>query len=215
MTTKVIGNLAKGLAFVLSAPAGTGKTTLVKMLMTEFSCITESISYTTRPIRPKEVEGRDYNFIDQARFEEIRKEDGFLESVSLYDYSYGTRKKDLEEALLAGKHTFLVIDTQGALKLKEKGFEATYIFLSPPSLEELENRLHGRKTDSADSIATRLKIAEQEMQQAVFYDYHLVNQDLSNTYQVLKSILICKECEKLTQLKKEGLIPWKNNYQIT
>ncbi|SCA58721.1 Guanylate kinase [Chlamydiales bacterium SCGC AB-751-O23] len=214
MMTKIIGNLSRGLAFVLSAPAGTGKTTLVKMLMTEFSCIAESISYTTRPIRAQEVEGRDYHFIGKGAFEGIKKEDGFLENVSLYEYSYGTKRADLEDSLNKGKHVFLVIDTQGALKLKDQGFEATYIFVGPPSIEELRRRLNYRQTDSASSIETRLKIAEEEISKAKFYDYHLINKDLSDTYRVLKSILICKEHEKLTNLKKEGLIPW-NICQIT
>ncbi len=190
---KLLGNLKTGLVFVLSAPAGTGKTTLVRMLADEFDCIAESVSCTTRPPRTSEVEGRDYHFLSKEKFEEKVRSGDFLEFAQVFSYAYGTSQEYVLEQQKRGKHVFLVIDTQGAMQLKEKGFSAIYIFVSPPSLEEQRERLLKRQTESLQVIEERLSWAKKEMTMVSHYDYHIVNDDLANAYAILRSIVIAEE----------------------
>lgn len=181
-----------GLAFVLSAPAGTGKTTLAHMLEEEFPCVLPSVSFTTRKARPGEVSGVDYHFIETEEFELKIAENEFLEYVKLYGYYYGTSKLAVQEQLARGNHVILVIDTQGALQLMGK-FPATFIFLEPPSLEILRQRLHLRKTEIHSAIEERLALAQKEIEASIHYDYRIINDNLDIAYQVLKSILIAEE----------------------
>lgn len=150
-----------------------------------------SISYTTRLPRPGEKEGKDYHFISQKEFEEKIAASEFLEYVKLYGYYYGTSRRWIEDQLNQGKHVFLVIDTQGTMQLKGK-FPATSIFVSPPSVDELRKRLQNRKTDSPEMIEKRILWAKNEMEAIPHYDYHIVNDDLSTAYQVLRSIVIAE-----------------------
>jgi guanylate kinase len=193
MTKHLLGNTVEGFVFILSAPAGTGKTTLARMLTDEFDCIVESISWTTRPMRPGEIEGKDYYFIDKKKFEDKVRHGEFLEYVEVFGYYYGTARADLLIEQKRGKHVFLVIDTQGAMKLKVERFPAIFIFVYPPSLEELRVRLEKRKTDSEKSIEKRLLWAKEEIALARHYDYCFVNDDLSNAYAILRSIVIAEE----------------------
>lgn len=192
MPVPLLGNLNSGLAFVVSAPAGTGKTTLVQMLVQEFPCIVESISYTTRSIRTGEAPGVHYHFISEKKFEEKIANNEFLEYVKLYGYYYGTCKKDLAQLQSEGKHVILVIDTQGALQLMKR-FSATFIFILPPSLEALRERLKKRRTESEAVIDERLEWARREIEAAKFYDYNIINDNLATAYQVLRSIIIAEE----------------------
>lgn len=189
---KVLGSLKKGLIFIISAPAGTGKTTLVRMLCDEFDCVAESISFTTRKPRPNEKEGKDYFFISKEEFEKKIQEGEFLEHAKVFEHYYGTSKKVVETERSRGKHVILVIDTQGAMQLREF-LPAVFIFISPPSLEELRSRLIARKADTKESIENRLSWAEKEMTLASRYDYQIVNDDLKVAYDVLRSILIAEE----------------------
>ncbi len=191
--TQVLGALKKGLLFVISAPAGTGKTTLVRMLKEEFSCIVESVSFTTRKMRPNEVPGRDYNFISPEEFEEKIKEGEFLEYAQVFGNHYGTSKKFVESQEDKGKHVILVIDTQGALQLMKENLRAVFIFISPPSIEELRSRLYRRRSETDEAIDHRLSWAEKEMALSNKYDYHIVNENLKTAYDVLRSILIAEE----------------------
>ncbi len=193
MTQKLLGNISKGFVFVLSAPAGTGKTTLVRMLAQEFPCIYESISSTTRPPRPGEVDGKDYYFLSKKEFEDKIRQGDFLEYAEVFGYYYGTSWAHVLEQQEMGKHVFLVIDTQGAMQLKKKNFSAVYIFLSPPSLEELRERLIKRKTENMKAIEKRLSWAKAEIEMMANYDYHIVNDNLNQTYIVLRSIVIAEE----------------------
>lgn len=192
MSAKILGGLKKGLIFVISAPAGTGKTTLVRMLQKEFSCLVESVSYTTRKPRPGEKEGVDYYFISESEFSQKLQEGDFVEHAKVFDHYYGTSRSFVESQLQQGKHVLLVIDTQGAVQLKNH-YDAIFIFISPPSVLELRSRLYGRKTETDQAIEHRLSWAEQEMSLAPRYDYHIVNEDLHTAYAVLRSILIAEE----------------------
>jgi guanylate kinase len=189
---KLLGESQNGLIFVVSAPAGTGKTTLVRMLCDEFDCVQESVSFTTRPARANEVPGRDYHFISVAEFEKRIAEKDFLEYAKVFDHYYGTSKSDVEAQRKLGKHVILVIDTQGALQLKER-IDAVFIFLTPPSISELRRRLESRKSDSQEAIEQRLSWAEREIAIANRYDYQIVNDHLKSAYEVLRSILIAEE----------------------
>ena len=192
MSGKVLGNLAKGLLFVVSAPAGTGKTTLVRMLMDEFDSVQESVSFTTRAARPGEEEGVHYHFVDDAEFELRRACGEFIESVRLFGNSYGTSLKHIQSVQEQGKHVVLVIDTEGAMQLKDK-LVATFIFISPPSTEALRERLLERKTESDEVVDIRLARALEEMSFRSRYDYHIVNENLLVAYDALRSVLIAEE----------------------
>lgn len=188
----LLGNLKRGLVFILSAPAGTGKTTLVQKLVNEFPTVVASVSYTTRAPRIGEVNGLHYHFVNEVEFLSRIAKGEFLEYVQLYGDYYGTSQLWLEEQLAQGKHVVLVIDTQGGLLLKEK-IKATYIFVSPPSIDVLEKRLQARKTESQVVIQKRLAWAEHEMAAKDAYDYLIVNDELNTAYQVLRSIVIAEE----------------------
>ncbi|WP_039357402.1 guanylate kinase [Candidatus Protochlamydia amoebophila] len=185
------GKDKKGSLFIVSAPAGTGKTTLVNLLVHEFPTVIASISYTTRAPRLSEVNGKDYYFITESEFEAKIAAADFLEYVKLYDTYYGTSRKWVEIQRQLGLHVILVIDTQGALQL-QKLCEATFIFIRPPSLDELKNRLINRQTESLEMIEKRLACAERELKAAQYYDYEIINDDLQEAYQVLRSILIAE-----------------------
>lgn len=186
-----LSNLKKGLCFIISAPAGTGKTTLVKMLTANNPSIVVNVSYTTRQPRVGEMDGRDYHFISEEKFKEKIESNDFLEYVQLYDYLYGSSKKWVEDRQNEGKHVILVIDTQGAILLKNK-IDAVYIFISPPSLEELKKRLSSRETETSESLKKRLDWALKEMDAMSLYDYNIINDDLLSAFEVLKSIIIAE-----------------------
>jgi len=188
----ILGGLKKGLVFVISAPAGTGKTTLVRMLIDEFDCIVESVSFTTRKPRTAEIEGSDYHFISESEFEKMIQKGEFLEHARVFGHYYGTSKRNVEKQLEQGKHVALVIDTQGAMQLK-KLLDAVYIFICPPNLDELKKRLHGRKSDTQEAIETRLSWAAKEIEAAKNYDYQIVNENLKTAYEILRSIFIAEE----------------------
>lgn len=194
----------RGLLFILSAPAGTGKTTLVEMLVKEFPHVIQSVSFTTRAKRTNEKEGDHYHFITPAEFETKIAKHEFLEYVKLYDNYYGTSKIWVEEQLSQGKHVFLVIDTQGALQLMDS-LSACFIFIQPPSLEILKQRLTHRNMDSEEAIAKRLSWAAKELEAAHYYQYLIINDRLEIAYDTLRSILIAEE-HKILQLPFLGLI---------
>jgi len=192
MKQKVLGNLKRGLFFILSAPAGTGKTTLVDRLQSEFDCVIRSISYTTRKRRNNEIEGVHYKYISEDEFTKKIINGDFLEYAKVFDNHYGTEKKYVMDLLEKGKHVFLVIDTQGAMQLKGK-LPGVFIFLLPPSKEILASRLRTRCTEDEKETAIRLTQAEKEMLEAKHYDYVILNDDLDVAYDVLRSVVIAEE----------------------
>ena len=181
--------------FVVSAPAGTGKTTLVQRLIQEFPSLMPSVSYTTRRPRQGELDGLHYHFITDAQFKEKITAGDFLEYVELYGTYYGTSRKWIEQQQQLGRHIVLVIDTQGALRIK-KTCPAVLIFVSPPSLEVLRDRLIRRQTEEPEVIEKRLAVAAVEMKAVSYYDYQVVNDDLETAYDVFRSIFIA-ECHRI------------------
>ncbi|CCB86816.1 MULTISPECIES: guanylate kinase [Parachlamydia] len=186
-----LGDLKDGLIFILSAPAGTGKTTLVQKLVQEFPNVVQSISTTTRPLRQGEIPGIHYHFVSEADFQKAIEDGEFLEYVKLYGYYYGTSLKWITDQQKSGKHVVLVIDTQGAKQLMGK-LLATFIFVLPPSLDVLKERLIRRNTEESRVIEKRLAIVEDELKAASLYDYHLINDDLEVAYDILRSIVIAE-----------------------
>lgn len=189
--SKLLGSSDRGQLFVMSAPAGTGKTTLIGMLVEEFDSIVQSISYTTRAPREDEVDGVHYHFTSQECFKEKISRGEFLEYANVFGQYYGTSALWVEEKLKSGKHVVLVIDTQGALQLMGK-IPLTSIFIAPPNFEELSRRLISRETDSVEDIAKRLAFAKEEIEKIRYYDYLVVNDELDVAYEVLRSIFIAE-----------------------
>jgi guanylate kinase len=193
LSNQPLGNRPHGLIFIISAPSGTGKTTLVNMLTKEFPSIVRSISCTTRAPRPSEQEGIDYFFLSKAAFKAKIDQGDFLEHAQVFGDDYGTSQEFVKSQLARGKHVVLVIDTQGALQLKKKLKEAIFIFISPPSLIELKERMSKRKTETPQLMEERLAWARHELEMVQHYDYHIINDHLETAYTVLKSIFIAEE----------------------
>ncbi|MDT8318590.1 MAG: guanylate kinase [bacterium] len=186
----------KGIIFIISAPSGAGKTTLCKDLMLEFPDIKFSISCTTRKMRPGEVDGKDYHFISKDQFKKIADEGDFAEWAEVHGELYGTTVKELKKAAKEGFDLILDIDWQGARQIKEKINDCVYIFIHPPSLEELENRLRKRGKDSDETIKKRLKNAKEEMSHSGWYDHNITNDKLTEAMARLKSIVKAERYRK-------------------
>lgn len=184
---------------VLSAPSGTGKSTLIRLLCERFSNIKHSISTTTRKPRGVEQEGVDYYFLSEDAFKKNIEKDAFVEHALVFGKTwYGTLRAPLEEALNAGTHMILDLDVQGAAALKKiYGDRAITIFIAPPSEEELQNRLMKRKTESPESIAIRLETARQELKQASSFDHIVVNYKLEEAFSQIVDILTKHACQLL------------------
>ncbi len=184
----------RGILFVISAPSGAGKTTLCRELMKAFPDLNLSVSYTTREKRRGEVDGRDYRFIDRKSFQKMIDEGQFAEWAEVHGELYGTSIKSIREAEREGRDLILDIDWQGAKQIKERIGKGVYIFILPPSMEELERRLRSRGKDSDEVIERRLKNAEEELRHAEWYDYNVMNDDLDEALSCLKAIVIAERC---------------------
>jgi guanylate kinase len=180
----------KGKLFVLSGPSGAGKGTLRKKVFETVEDIRFSISCTTRPPRQGEKDGVDYRFISEEAFLTLLEEDRFLEYAKVHGHYYGTLRDDVERTLSSGIDMVLEIDVQGAFQIREKMPESNLVFVSPPSLEELEHRLRERGTESGEHLRLRMKNARLEMMKAKDYDYVIVNDDAERASEELKSIII-------------------------
>jgi guanylate kinase len=178
--------------FVVSAPSGTGKTTVVERLVEQMPDLVLSRSYTSRPARAGERDGVDYNFVSRAQFEEMIAAGEFLEYADVFGNFYGTHATDTEAALKDGRDVVLVIDVQGARQVRERGLLLVSVFVLPPSYPVLEQRLRGRSKDSAEAIARRLEIAREEVTGYCDYDYVVVNDDLEQCVEALRSIVIAE-----------------------
>ena len=198
-----------GLLVVVSGPSAVGKDTVLDALLeTEAPHfpIQKCITATTRPPRPKdggasmEIDGVDYHFVSPARFNEMVGEGAFLEFAEVHDCWYGTPRRWVEEKRAAGIDVILKIDVQGGLAVKQQMPDAVLIFLQPPSLEELERRLRGRRSESEDAIAKRLLNARSELAQRRYYDYAVTNSEVSEAVSGIHSILVAEHCRIRVQL---------------
>jgi guanylate kinase len=185
-----------GNVFVLSAPSGTGKSTLAKQLVRQVADLDFSVSFTTRKPRPGEVHGKDYFFVDDAAFDAMIAKDGFVEWVQVYDRRYGTGRAWILEHLAAGQDILLDVESQGARRVKEAIPDAVMVFLLPPSSQELAQRLRGRGDESDQQVRIRLEYARHELAQLDGYDYLVVNDTVEQAYHRLESIIIATRCRK-------------------
>ncbi len=182
----------KGKLFVISGPSGVGKTTLADRLTKDIPGVIRSVSWTTREPRGAEVDGVDYVYVSRDTFQKAISGGELLEYAEIYQYFYGTNARWVDERLNQGDHVLLVIDTQGALQIKEKR-GAVLVFIEPPSYQELERRLRARQSESEEDINTRLQWAKHELTLADKYDYRVVNKDIDDAYQEVKKILSLEE----------------------
>ena len=167
----------KGLLFVVSAPSGAGKTSLCRAITDSLEKLTHSISTTTRKPRPGEIDGRDYHFVSQERFREMIQAGDFAEWAEVHSNYYGTSRRVLDDLISKGLDVILDIDTQGAKQIKAKYDTAVFIFILPPSLDILEERLRNRKSDHEDEIRKRMQRSREEIRDYAMYDYIIVNRD--------------------------------------
>ncbi len=179
----------RGDLFVISAPSGTGKSTLCSMLVKELDNIVFSVSHTTRPPRPGEVHGKDYFFVSEQEFQQLVAEDAFLEWAMVHGNFYGTHRGQVMDKLAQGLDVILDIDTQGAKQVKEKLPGAVTIFILPPSWQELERRLTQRGSEDREKIRLRLKNALHELEEVFNYHYTVVNDELQIAFSELKAII--------------------------
>lgn len=187
MSASFIGTL-----FIFSAPSGAGKTSLVKKLIEQTSFIGASVSHTTRAPRAGEVDGKDYHFVSQEQFQQMVGEGAFLEHAQVFDNFYGTSQAWVEAELKAGRDVILEIDWQGAAQVRRLIPEAVSVFIAPPSIEALRERLNGRGQDCEEIIERRMQDARNEMSHYAEFDYLIINDNFENALAELRSIIIAR-----------------------
>lgn len=201
----------RGLMFVLSSPSGAGKTTLSRLLIERMPGLRMSVSATTRAMRPGEVNGRDYLFVDKPRFDAMVKGDELLEWATVFDNSYGTPRAPVEAALSAGQDVLFDIDWQGTQQLREKArADVVSVFILPPSAGDLEKRLHSRAQDSDEVIRKRMSRASHEMSHWAEYDYIVINHNVDDAFAEVQSIL---KAERLKRERRTGLVSFVRGLQ--
>jgi guanylate kinase len=194
----------RGLMFILSSPSGAGKTTIARMLLEQDAAIQLSVSVTTRPIRPGEIDGRDYFFVDQASFEQMVEDGHFFEWASVFGHCYGTPKAQIKAGLKQGRDFLFDVDWQGTQQLYQRAeTDVVRVFILPPSLDELNRRLTARATDSAGVIAARMARAQAEISHWDGYDYVVINDDVDACFAKVRQILAA---ERMRRARQTGLI---------
>ncbi|PKM77753.1 MAG: guanylate kinase [Firmicutes bacterium HGW-Firmicutes-15] len=184
----------RGILFVISGPSGVGKGTIKDALLLKLQDIKLSISATTRSMREGEMEGLDYFYLSPEEFTAKLENDEFLEYAPVYSNMYGTPRKYVMDNIQRGYDVLLEIDIQGALKVKDKMPEGVFIFIQPPSIEALAQRINGRGKDSPESIQTRLAACREEMAMVIHYDYLVINDELDEAMNKVQSIIIAERC---------------------
>ena len=201
----------RGLMLVLSSPSGAGKTTLSRKLLEEDKDVNLSVSVTTRKMRPGEKDGRDYHFIDRRRFDAMVDKDELLEWAEVFDNYYGTPAKPVLESLAAGHDVLFDIDWQGTQQLRDKArSDLVSVFVLPPTIPELERRLHARAQDDYETIHRRMAKAADEMSHWAEYDYVIVNRDIDQAFEEVKAILAA---ERLKRARQPGLYDFVRGLQ--
>ncbi|AUW56833.1 guanylate kinase [Sphingobium sp. SCG-1] len=194
----------RGVLFVLSSPSGAGKSTIARKLLAADPTLVMSVSATTRPIRPGEVDGKDYHFVDLPEFKQMVADHEFLEWAHVFGHRYGTPRAPVEALLKAGRDVLFDIDWQGAQQLYQiAGGDVVRVFILPPSIEELERRLRGRATDSNEVIEGRMSRAAGEIAHWDGYDYVLCNDDADACFEKVRTIL---DAERMKRSRQTGLI---------
>jgi len=201
-----MSNRRRGVMLVISSPSGAGKSTLCRMLIAEFPDIVLSVSATTRDPRPGEKEGREYYFLSRDEFDKRQKQGAFLEWAHVHENRYGTLRDEVMGRIEAGRDVLFDIDWQGAQKIAEAAVaDVVRVFILPPSMTELSDRLHSRNQDHEDVIQRRLGRAQGEISHWAEYDYVLVNEDLNATYACLRSIY-------MAETQKRRRHPWLGTF---
>lgn len=201
----------RGLMLVLSSPSGAGKTTLSRRILEADKQIALSVSVTTRKPRPGETDGKDYHFIDRARFDVMVQKDELLEWAEVFDNYYGTPRAPVQASLSAGRDVMFDIDWQGTQQLREKARnDLVSIFILPPSVPELESRLHKRAQDNYETIHRRMAKAADEMSHWAEYDYVVINRDIDQAFSEVKAILAA---ERLKRERQPGLSDFVRSLQ--
>ena len=200
-------NNRRGILFVLSSPSGAGKTSLSRKLLERNKNLFLSISYTTRPPRPGEINESDYYFIDDGKFNEMLKRDEFLESAKVFDHYYGTPKSPIVAAIESGKDVLFDIDWQGTQQLMNSlQDDLVKVFVLPPSAKELEKRLLKRNQDTNKTVKDRMSKASNEISHYAEYDYIIVNEDFEDSLVNIESILVAEGLKRSRQLKIQEVI---------
>lgn len=194
----------EGILFIISAPSGAGKTSLCKEVIDIFQCLRHSVSYTTRQARPGEVHGRDYFFVSPDLFRQMVAAGEFAEWAEVHGNCYGTAVKTLEEYRDNNTDVILDIDCQGAQQLKQRFTGGVFIFILPPSFNELRSRLDKRSSDSETVIEMRIENAAAEIKESRWYDYIIVNDDFDEALEELKSIIQAERCRTVRVLDSVG-----------
>jgi len=192
----------KGLLYVITAPSGAGKSSLIAKLLADESGLTLSVSYTTRPPRPGEQDGREYHFVDRRAFEAMLERGEFLESAEVHGHHYGTSQKVIDEARARGRDLVLEIDWQGAEQVRRLYPESIGIFILPPSMAELARRLRARAQDAEDVIRRRLRNAAEEMSHAAEFKYAIINNNFDDARLDLRAIVRAERLATGRQLER-------------
>jgi guanylate kinase len=206
-----LGVARRGLMLVLSSPSGAGKTTLSRLLLESDPAIDLSISVTTRPPRPGEVDGRDYHFINRAQFDTMVARGELLEWAQVFGNSYGTPRGPVEKALASGRDVLFDIDWQGTQQLGDKGRpDLVSVFVLPPSIPDLERRLKSRAQDTPEVIRSRMAKAADEMSHWAEYDYVVINREIADAFDDVRAILAA---ERLKRVRQPGLFAFVRSLQ--
>ncbi len=194
-----------GKLFVVSGPSGSGKTTLVTRILSTVENLSFCVSYTTRPIREGEVDGKHYRFVSKEKFQNMIDRDLFTEQAEVHGHSYGTPKSDIEKGIKTGVDIILDIDVQGAKQVRGIFDDSVFIFVVPPSLEILEQRLRDRKSEEDEDISVRLGIVKEEVACLKFYDYIIINDDMNAAAKRMEAVILSQRDENVEGVRRNML----------